>query len=157
MTIYLRILFPEISPSRCDDIVGQALREFMAPLHACRHRHGQLLPEDLVRALEDAALDQADDLPRVGRNDQQVATLAFNATPDDVRVGLARLAVDGRALEFRVVTQYLDLVDLDPTRPPTVAEVVAGLGPDTATEQMVRQALRDFRQRLKAMAADDHA
>lgn len=157
MAIYLQILFPEISPSHRDDIVGQALRKFMAPLHAHRYQRNQPPPEDLVRALEDAALDQADDLPRVGRNDQQVATLAFSATPENVRVGLAGLAVDGRALEFRVVTQYLDLVDHDPTRPPTVAEVVAGLGPGTATEQMVRQALLDFRQRLKAVAADDHA
>jgi hypothetical protein len=157
MAIYLQILFPEISPSRRDDIVGQALREFMAPLHARRHRHDHPPPEDLVRALEDVALDQADDLLWVGRNDQQVATLAFGATPEDVRVGLAGLAVDGKALEFRVVTQYLDLVDLDPSRPPSSAEVVAGLGSGTATEQMVRQALLDFRQRLKAVAADDHA
>lgn len=157
MGAYLEIIFPEINESRRDEIVDRALRGFMAPLYTRRPRHKHPAPEDLVRALEDAALDHAGDEPLVGPNDQQVAALAFGATPTEVRVGLARLAIDGKALEFQVVTRYLDLVDLDPTRPPSSAEVVTGLGLDAVTEQMVRETLLDFRQRVRAVAANDNA
>jgi hypothetical protein len=158
MAAYLAIVFPEIGQPRRDDLVGRTLDSFMAPLHARRSRNNQRDPEELVQALEDAALDPAE-TPRLGsgRNDGRVTSLAFSATPDRVRIGLVALAVAGDALDYQVVTKYLDLVDLDPTRPPSSGKVAAALRPAAVTEHRVRQVLLDFRQRVEAVACDDDA
>jgi hypothetical protein len=157
MASYLDRLFPEIDQGECAEIACEALVRFMAPLLAHRDRGEHPAPEDLVRALEDAALDRAAaERGPSDRDDQRVATLAFGVDPARVRLGLANLADDGATLEFRMVTRYLDLVDLDRTRPPSSAEVIAGLAADiTATELRVRQTLLDFRHRVTADAVDD--
>jgi hypothetical protein len=159
MAAYLAIVFPEIDELRRDDLVGRTLDTFMAPLHARRPRHYQRDPEELVQALEDAALDRAEETPRLGsgRNDGRVTSLAFSASPERVRIGLAALAAAGDALDYQVVTKYLDLVDLDPTRPPSSVEVAAGLRPAEVTEHRVRQVLLDFRRRVEAVVCDDDA
>jgi hypothetical protein len=157
MASYLDRLFPEMDQSECAEIARQALVRFMAPLLARRDRGEHPAPEDLVRALEDAALDHApaEQAPS-DRDDKRVATLAFGVDPARVRLGLENLADDGATLEFRMVTRYLDLVDLDRTRPPSSAEVIAGLAGDTTvTELRVRRTLLDFRHRVTADTADD--
>jgi hypothetical protein len=55
-----------------------------------------------------------------------------------------------------MVTKYLDLVDLDRTRPPSLVEVVTGLGSTGVTEQGVREALRDFRRRVRVVEPRDN-
>jgi len=159
MAGYLAVVFPEIDEPRRGDLVGRTLDGFMAPLHARRPRDLWRDPEELVQALEDAALDRAEETPRLGsgRDDERVTALAFSATPTRVRIGLAALAAAGNALDYQVVTQYLDLVDLDPTRPPSSAEVVAGLRPAVVTKHRVRQVLLDFRRRVEAVGCDDDA
>jgi hypothetical protein len=159
MGAYLAVVFPEIDERRRGDVVGRTLDGFMAPLHARRPPDYQRDPEELVQALEDAALDRTEEAPRLGcgRNDERVTALAFSATPTQVRIGLAAVAAAGNAFDYQVLTQYLDLVDLDPTRPPRSAEVAAGLRPAVASEHRVRQVLLDFRRRVEAVARDDSA
>jgi hypothetical protein len=153
MAAYLAVVFPEVDHRHRGDIVGRTLDVFMAPLHLPRPRHDRVQPEDLVNALEDAALDRAGGapLPCRDKDDQRVALLAFRSTPAGVRAGLTALAVDGKTLDYRAVTQYLDLVDLDRTRPPSAAEVAAKLRLEAATEQMVGQVIDDFRQRVRVV------
>jgi hypothetical protein len=159
MAAYLAIVFPEIDEPRRDDLVGRTLDTFMAPLHARRPRNYRRDPEELVQALEDAALDRAEETPRLGsgRNDGRVTSLAFSASPEQVRIALAALAAAGDALDYQVVTKYLDLVDLDLTRPPSSVEVAAGLRPAEVTGHRVRQVLLDFRRRVEAVVCDDDA
>jgi len=111
-----------------------------------------------VSALEDAALDRAVEapLPGLGEDDQWVASRAFGSSPAGVRAGLTALAAEGKAVDYRMVTMYLDLVDLDRTRPPSLAEVVSGLGSAGLSEQEVREALRDFRRRVRVVDPRDN-
>ncbi len=159
MAAYLAVVFPEIDERDRDALVCRTLEGFMAPLHARRPRDDPRDPEELVQALEDAALDRTGETPRLGRSrdDDRVTALAFSATPTRVRIGLAALAAAGNALEYQVVTQYLDLVDLDPTRPPSSAKVVAALQSAEVTDLKVRQVLLDFRRRVEAVAHDANA
>ncbi len=159
MAAYLAVVFPEIDEQRRGVLVGRTLDRFMAPLHAQGLRGDWRDPEELVQALEDAALDRAEETPRPdsSRDDDRVTALAFGACPARVRVGLAALARAGKALDYQVVTQYLDLVELDPTRPPKSAGVVAALQSTAVTVSRVRQILLDFRQWVQAGSSDDNA
>jgi hypothetical protein len=74
-----------------------------------------------------------------------------------VRTGLTALAAEGKAVDYRVVTLYLDLVDLDRTRPPSLTEVVARLRSAAVTEQLVRQVLSAFRRRVQVVKLHDDA
>jgi hypothetical protein len=153
MLAYVAVVFPQMDAQQRGDIVGRSLVAFMAPLHARRPRHGWPGPEALVDALEDAALDRAAEVPLPGldEEDQWVALRAFGSTSAGVRAGLMTLAAEGRAVAYRMVTKYLDLVDLDRTRPPRLADVVKGLGSAGVTEQAVREALRDFRRLVQVV------
>ncbi len=157
MAAYLAVVFPEIDEHRRGVLAGRTLDDFMAPLY--KPREPRRDPEELVQALEDAALDRAEETPRPdsSRDDDRVTALAFGACPARVRVGLAALARAGKALDYQVVTQYLDLVELDPTRPPKSAGVVAALQSTAVTVSRVRQILLDFRQQVQAVSSDDNA
>jgi hypothetical protein len=93
--------------------------------------------------------------PAWDEDDPRVASLAFRSTPARVRAGLTALAAEGRAVDYRAVTLYLDLVDLDRTRPPSLVDVVAGLRSAAVTEQMVRQVLTEFRRRVQVVDPHD--
>jgi hypothetical protein len=163
MATYLDVVFPQLGPARQDEVVCRTLRGFMAPLHLRPHRSAPPQPEELVAALEDTVLDAHTDLRSVGFNDDQTAYLGAGAGPDDVREALMGLVADRLALEFRIITQYLDLIDRDSARPPSSTMVAAALGlsGDDAV-RTVKPVLLDFRRRVKlllaeATTADDHA
>jgi hypothetical protein len=159
MLTYVAVVFPQVDQRCRGDIVGRTLDVFMARLHAWRPGQEWLEPEALVNALEDVALNRAGQALTLGRDedDPRVACLAFRSTPAGVRAGLTALAAEGKAVDYRVVTLYLDLVDLDRTRPPSLAEVVAGLRSAAVTEQMVRQVLTEFRRRVQVVKPHDNA
>jgi hypothetical protein len=159
MLAYVAVVFPQVDQRRRSEIVGQTLQVFMAPLHARHPGHVWRQPEALVDALEDVALNRAGAALMPGRDedDPRVASLAFQSTPAGVRAGLTALAVEEKAVDYRVVTLYLDLVDLDRTRPPSLAEVVARLREAAVTEQMVRQVLSAFRRRVQVVKPHDDA
>jgi hypothetical protein len=159
MLAYVAVVFPQVDQRRRSEIVGQTLQVFMAPLHARHPGHGSRQPEALVNALEDVALNRAGAALTPGRDedDPRVASLAFRSTPAGVRTGLTALAAEGKAVDYRVVTLYLDLVDLDRTRPPSLAEVVARLRSAAVTEQLVRQMLSAFRRRVQVVKLHDDA
>jgi hypothetical protein len=157
MLAYVAVVFPQVDERRRGEIVGQTLQVFMAPLHARHPGHAWRQPEALVDALEDVALNRAGAALTPGRDedDPRVASLAFRSTPAGVRAGLTALAAEGKAVDYRVVTLYLDLVDLDRTRPPSLAEVVARLRSAAVTEQLVRQVLSAFRRRVEVVKLHD--
>src|SRR4051812_17167006 len=157
MLAYVAVAFPQVDCRCRGDVVSRTLDIFMAPLHA-RPGHAWPQPEALVNALEDVALNRAGEALTPGRDDDdpRVALLAFRSTPGGVRAGLVALAAEGKAMDYRMVTLYLDLVDLDRTRPPNLAEVVAGLRSAAVTEQMVRRVLDEFRRRVEVVKPHDH-
>jgi hypothetical protein len=159
MLTYVAVVFPQVDQRRRGDIVGRTLDVFIARLHAWRPGQEWPEPEALVSALEDVALNRAGEALTPGRDedDPRVACLAFRSTPAGVRAGLTALAAEGKAVDYQVVTLYLDLVDLDRTRPPGLADVVAGLRPAAVTERMVRQVLTEFRRRVQAVGPHDNA
>lgn len=158
MLAYLAVVFPQVGQRCRGDIVGRTLDVFMAPLHARRPGQAWPEPEALVNALEDVALNRTGEAPTPERDedDPRVASLAFRSTPAGVRAGLTALAAEGKAVDYRMVTLYLDLVDLDRTRPPRLAEVVVGLRSAAVTEQMVRQVLDEFRRRVQVVSPHDN-
>lgn len=157
MLAYVTVVFPQVDRKCRGDIVSRTLDLFMPRLHARRPGHHWPEPEALVAALDDVALNRAGGVLTPGRDedDPRVASLAFRSTPAGVRAGLTALAAEGRAVDYRVVTLYLDLVDLDRTRPPSLADVVAGLRPAAVTEQTVRQVLDEFRRRVQVDPHDN--
>src|SRR4051794_20928862 len=159
MLTYVAVVFPQVDQRCRGDIVGRTLDVFMARLHAWRPGQEWLEPEALVNALEDVALNRAGEALTTGRDedDPRGACLAFRSPPAGVRAGLRALAAEGKAVDYRVVTLYLDLVDLDRTRPPSLTEVVAGLRSAAVTEQMVRQVLTEFRRRVQVVKPHDNA
>ena len=159
MLAYVAVVFPQVDERCRGHIVGRTLDVFMARLHAWRPGHGWPEPEALVSALEDVALNRAGEALTPGRDedDPRVASMAFRSTPAGVRAGLTALAAEGKAVDYRVVTLYLDLVDLDRTRPPGLSDVVAGLRSPAVTEQMVRQVLIEFRRRVEVVGPHDNA
>ena len=156
---YVALVFPEVDEGCRDHIVGRTLDVFMAPLHARRPRHERPDAEALVSALEDAVLDRAEEalLRDRDEDDQRVALLAFRSSPAGVRAGLAALAAEGRAADYRMVTKYLDLVDLDRTRPPGLDAVVAAVRPTVVSEHLVRSVLHAFRLRVDETSPHDPA
>jgi hypothetical protein len=159
MLAYVAVVFPQVDQRRRSEIVGQTLQVFMAPLHARHPGHAWRQPEALVNTLEDVALNPAGAALTPGRDedDPRVASLAFRSTPAAVRGGLTALVADGKAVDYRVVTLYLDLVDLDRTRPPSLGEVVVRLRSAAVTEQLVRQVLSAFRRSVQVVNLHDDA
>ena len=144
----------EVFPDRVEAadnhrIVEFTLTTFMAPLHAGTHVTGcSPDPDDLVRAIEDAVLDHAEqrvDTARSGgRTDLDDAALLRQAfggavTPDLYRSVLADLAAEGLALEFQIVSAYLEELEQPSRHPPVLAP-----------EPVVNQVLLDFRNRVAA-------
>jgi hypothetical protein len=157
MLAYVAVVFPQVDRRCRGEVVGRTLDVFMARLHARRPGHRWPEPEALVDALEDVVLNRAEEMltPAWDEDDPRVASLAFRSTPARVRAGLTALAAEGRAVDYRAVTLYLDLVDLDRTRPPSLVDVVAGLRSVAVTEQMVRQVLTEFRRRVQVVDPHD--
>jgi hypothetical protein len=150
MSAYLDTTFPEVPAAGRLDAVNRALASIVA--------YENVQPEELIEALDDAGLHPSGRTPdERHRDDERVARLAFGATTTGVRAALAGLARDGQALEFQIITLYLDLVDRDPSEPPASAEVVAGIGPMPVTEQEVRAALIEFRDHIQRAVADERS
>jgi hypothetical protein len=163
---YLKVAFGGVfTEEQRSQIVENTLTAFMAPLHARPVRGDTPRPEDLVHAVENAALERHDPASypdggnrpaveaRSEEDDERLTHLAFGATPAAVRAGLAGLAADGKQAEFLIITQYLDLGDLA-GEPPKSSEVVAKLKPLESTsgvidELAVRAVLLKFRDGIR--------
>lgn len=143
---YLRVAFAgTFTAAERDSIVGTTLVAFMAPLHARVEQPANREPEELVRAVRDAALDRGQaTVPRrpSDERDDWLTQIAFGASPDQVREGLRTLQRDDKSTAFLIVTQYLDLGDVT-GEPPRAAEVAANLNRAASTEPLSEQHVRD--------------
>ncbi|MEV6598026.1 hypothetical protein AB0M36_14260 [Actinoplanes sp. NPDC051346] len=76
----------------------------------------------------------------------------FDAT--EIRAGMRDLVTSGRELEFRIVTYYLDVAELD-GKPPLPAAIARSLGTPARqlTKEAVEDALTDFYSLLESRQA----
>lgn len=168
---YLEASFPgAFSPSEVSETVEKTLQAFMAPLHAGRVLASELSYQGLLGELDDQALERfrssgqpLDDhpfgvTPSTVAEDEELTRALFGADASAVRTALRQLADEGEAVNFLIVSQYLDLGQQWPGRAPKATHVVMEFKDHELlvgvriTEQLVRQALQDFRIRLRRSA-----
>lgn len=132
VTYVLKQFADLVETAECHQLVESTLTMFMAFLHVGRPARGSPAdPGDLVRAVEDAVLDwvsqRSDISPSDGlnTNDAMLVRQAFGGlvSPDLYRSVLADLVAEGRTLEFRVISAYVEELEQPSSSPPDPREV----------------------------------
>jgi len=171
---YLEASFPgKLSAAEALEIVLEGLQAFIPLLlvRPTRTYNTQPGAGDLLEWLTNASLEKLAGRrpacpehpqftqPSSVTQDEALTDSLLGADPDAVRAGLRTLVADGLTVDFLIITQYLDLGEVAPSRPPRPSQVANELMSHRllvgvqVTESDVSSVLLRFRDRLVRVAS----